>query len=142
MKIGAKALYWLAGLLEGEGYFGTINSWVKGKCYRYPRIGLSMVDRDVVEHVGQLWDVKVQTVKNGHGRLPIHRVYLIGSRAAELMKQLRPLMGNRRREMIDLTLEEYVQKGDPNERRRRWSQVAIKGRPRNSDGTFSEVARI
>lgn len=47
---------WLAGLLEGEGYFGTINSWVSGRCYRYPRIGVNMTDRDVIDRVATLWE--------------------------------------------------------------------------------------
>jgi hypothetical protein len=39
---------WLAGLLEGEGYFGLIPNKVKGKTYRYARVGVTMTDEDVI----------------------------------------------------------------------------------------------
>src|SRR5215472_89670 len=54
---------WLAGLLEGEGYFGTVTNWVARKGYRYPRVGIKMTDRDVIERVAAAWDIKIYTLK-------------------------------------------------------------------------------
>jgi hypothetical protein len=43
---------WLAGLLEGEGYFGMVNNRVNGKTYRYP-LGArrkAMIDAALAEY--------------------------------------------------------------------------------------------
>ena len=43
---------WLAGLLEGEGYFGLVPNKSGGKTYHYARLGVTMTDSDGVERGG------------------------------------------------------------------------------------------
>ena len=103
-------LGWLAGLLEGEGYFGIIRNHGKlngdrTKVYLYPRIGVSMTDRDVIERVARFWSGKVSVVKPaGVSKKTSYRTHLFGKRAVRMMRLLRPLMGERRRKQIDNTL--------------------------------------
>lgn len=126
---------WLAGLLEGEGYFGTVNNTVKGKVYRYPRVGVTMTDRDVIERVAALFGTSVYAVKPGpQSNLTSYRFTLVGSRAANLMEMLRPWMGGRRQGQIDAALAEYAEREPANELRRRWSARACSDRPRDAKG--------
>jgi hypothetical protein len=101
---------WLAGLLEGEGYFGVIRSHVGGKVYVYPRIGVTMTDRDVVQRAVTIMGAgKVHPVKPyGASRKPQYRLHISGRRAAEWMGCLRPWMGERRREQIDAALNHRI----------------------------------
>ena len=102
---------WLAGLLEGEGYF-VIKSFLKGdKTYRYANVGVQMTDLDVLEKVHDFTGVgHVRPVKNGEGHLGIKQVYqwYVSKHqdALDLMKTVRPLMGERRGERIDAILRE------------------------------------
>ncbi len=49
-------LLWLAGILEGEGYFHLYNNHASnGKTYQYARICLGMTDKDVIEKVCSMW---------------------------------------------------------------------------------------
>lgn len=101
-QIPSNDLAWLAGLLEGEGYFGTIRNHVGGKVYPYPRVGVTMTDRDVIARVAALWSVKVNVVRPyGVSKKTSYRVQIIGRRAAEMMLLLYAMMGTRRRAQID-----------------------------------------
>lgn len=94
----AMELYWLAGLLEGEG------SFVAGppSARRCPLVRLPMTDQDVVTHASRMlcravvpWDRK--------GEQPRKRVFnttIKGAAAVGLMRSLYPVMGTRRREQI------------------------------------------
>lgn len=135
MDLSEADVAWLAGLLEGEGYFGTINSRVAGRVYRYPRVGVTMSDQDVVQRVADLFGTRVTKVKPGpQSNLPTYRFTLVGSRAAEVMGRLRSWLGQRRRRQIDAALAEYAQREPANERRRRWSAEAAAARPRDALG--------
>ena len=95
-------LYWLAGLLEGEGCFTYSHG-------RYPSIQLSMTDLDIVERAADLLGV---TVGKARGKKFSHhkqqwRCHLYGLRAAEMMRLLRPLMGERRGERIGGILADW-----------------------------------
>ena len=128
-------LAWLAGLLEGEGYFGIIRSKSNGKTYRYARIGISMTDRDVVARVAALLDASVASVKpSGVSRLPQFRAVLVGQKAVTLMCAMYPLMGERRRRQIEKVLDFEKTRPDPNTARRRWSSDAARSRPRDERG--------
>lgn len=95
-------LYWLAGLLEGEG------SFVAGppSDRRCPLVRLPMTDEDVVTHAARMlcravvpWDRK--------GEQPRKRVFnttIKGTAAVTLMRSLYPVMGIRRREQISRAL--------------------------------------
>ncbi|NIK60774.1 LAGLIDADG family homing endonuclease [Kribbella shirazensis] len=125
MSRGEAGLAWLAGLLEGEGYFGTINSHVAGKIYRYPRVGVTMTDRDVVERVADMFGLKVTSIRpKPPSKLMQYRFTLTGARAAQLMVDLRPMLGVRRQSQIDAVLAEYSMAEDTAVRRARSNREA------------------
>ena len=78
---------WLAGLLEGEGYF-ALN---RGK---YPTITLSMTDEDIVVKAASLMGAKI----NRSGNLWI--AHINGAYAIQWMMTLYSLLGKRRRERV------------------------------------------
>jgi hypothetical protein len=100
-------LYWLAGLLEGEG------SFVAGppSSPNRPRIQISMTDQDVVERVAAFFGIQYIQVrrqgKEGQNWKTAYNVFLRGKRAIALMKILYPLMGKRRRKQIEHALASY-----------------------------------
>jgi hypothetical protein len=103
--------------------------------YRYPRISVGMVDRDVIERVAAIWGVSVQRHKPyGVSRQVQYRAWLSGERSLAVMRALYPLMGARRRAQIDAVLEHEAARGDPNEARRAWSSEAMSRRERDERG--------
>jgi hypothetical protein len=103
-------LAWLAGLLEGEGSFWMLTSHVGGKRYRYPKIVVSMTDRDIIERVAHLFGRSVYDVPPSRGhpnRLPAFRAQISGAAAAQWMRDLYPWLGRRRQGKIDEVLAEY-----------------------------------
>jgi hypothetical protein len=99
--------YWLAGLLEGEGAFMRITERPE---YWRPVLSLQMTDRDVVARVAAIWGVAV--VSGGKPRFEHYKPTFIakisGSRGADWMLYLRPLMGERRQGQIDMALDGWV----------------------------------
>lgn len=92
-------LHWLAGLLEGEGYFlkpppSSPNN---------PRLGLQMTDLDTVERAKLLMSSqKIYSPKKRKAHWKdVFQTHLSGAPAIALMKQLYPLMGSRRRQRLD-----------------------------------------
>ena len=100
-----KDLYWLAGLIEGEGCY----TWLK-RVYK-PQVIISMCDQDVIEKAAQLMGTSVVSVyppshrKRGHS--PQWHAKVTGQRAIYLMQALYPLMGKRRKARIDELYEMY-----------------------------------
>src|SRR5215208_4435928 len=128
---------WLAGRLEGEGYFGTITNRVGGYAYRYARVGVSMTDADVVDRVAALWEASVHEVKpSGVSKKVTYRCLLVGTRAVHWMERLYPFMGERRRAQIDAALHEWREREDTATRRRRACSLAASRRQKRPDGTF------
>jgi len=86
-------IHWLAGLLEGEGYFGRIHSVV---------VRLRMTDNDVVAQAAEVMNTKVGgPYKPGaKGKKAIYVAALYGSQAAQWMMTLYSLMGKRNRDRI------------------------------------------
>ena len=78
---------WLAGLLEGEGWFSVSQK-------RYPLIGLYMTDEDIVAKVASIWNKSINKRSNGW-RTQINGPYAVG-----WMMTLYPFLGKRRRERI------------------------------------------
>lgn len=103
-------LDWVAGLLEGEGSFmaGPPSS------PNLPVISCQMTDQDVLARLakclGGATMVPVKASKPHHK--PSWRVIVKGARAREVMSELHPLMGERRKGQIDKALASY----DPNRR--------------------------
>ena len=115
MPLGVSDAAWLAGILEGEGSF--MMSVSRG-C-RYPCVTVNMTDRDIIERVTVLLGCSVYVIPNRRiDRKQSYRATVQGSRAAEIMTQLRPWMGLRRGAKIDEILKEYGEI-EPTEVRRR-----------------------
>jgi len=94
---------WLAGLLEGEGYFSF--SLRKTTGAKYPCITLSMTDEDVVRKAASVMGTGVterypETWK-AKGWSKQWRTRAYGEKALEILTQIRPYMGNRRGSVID-----------------------------------------
>ncbi|CAN5263573.1 hypothetical protein BH18CHL2_BH18CHL2_09310 [soil metagenome] len=101
-----RGLEWLAGLLEGEGWFRASGT----PPLLYPLIGVQMTDRDVVDHAARLMgSERVYEDSSGvkRGWKVMHVATLGGGRAAALMRVLRPVMGERRGRAIDASLAAY-----------------------------------
>jgi hypothetical protein len=98
-------LLWLAGLLEGEGCFDLYNYRSSTSRSPYARVRLSMTDEDVVQRVADLWDKNVRSYPpRGTGTKMVYTTALMGADAADLLRKLRPFMGERRTERIDAIL--------------------------------------
>lgn len=91
-----KDIFWLAGLLEGEGHF---MSDPKGSL---ARIKLEMTDKDVIEHAAELMGIR--NVGAARKSNPKHNTtyyfYVCGAKAAGWMMTIFSLMGKRRRRTI------------------------------------------
>jgi hypothetical protein len=102
-----KELYWLAGLLEGEGSFSPGPPSAPNSA----RISLTMTDADVVARVAVLWGVAYHEVRQERcremGWKPNFYVHLRGKPAVRLMQRLLPLMGQRRQSQIERALASH-----------------------------------
>lgn len=110
-EVNERDLYWVAGLLEGEG------SFMKGppSSPGLPAIQMTMIDRDVVVRAAGILGCGVTTVRPrcAHWK-ESYTLRMKGSRAVEWMRALRPLVGERRRWQIDRAIASY----DPRSNRR------------------------
>jgi hypothetical protein len=117
-------ILWLAGLLEGEGWFGTRYPPKKEgarKGYRGLSIGIGMTDRDVLEHAHRLMQgpgttrVYINTNNGGRkgqmrgGYKTIYGFRVNGVAAAGWMMILYPFLGTRRQLKIQDSLHEWRQ---------------------------------
>jgi hypothetical protein len=97
-----KKLYWLAGLLEGEGSFGFYNGG--------PMIQLKMNDLDVIQKAHKVLGCTSNVVTVSRPA-PEHNVgykaIVQGSRAIGWMFTVYPLMGKRRQEQISKAITEW-----------------------------------
>jgi hypothetical protein len=86
---------WLAGLLEGEGYFGVYRG-------SRPVVEVKMVDRDVVQRVGELLGNPVPVaIPAANERCQVqYRARVRGKGAEVVMRDLLPHMGKRRASRI------------------------------------------
>ena len=98
-----KDIAWLAGLYEGEGWFGgAISKGVRyKKPYWYPCIRIVSTDQDIMKRVSILIDRPV----NGpymakKSTKPYWQVTTVCSRAIGLAMMLYPLLGNRRQARV------------------------------------------
>lgn len=140
---GELDLAWMAGILEGEGYFGSIFNAVGGKRYKYPRIGVNMTDRDVVDKIADIWGCAVGVLPpTGRAKKVQYRAVIVGARAAFWMDKLFPWMGERRRSQIDCAMRAFCAKEPANKLRREWSMKAVVGRKRNQTGTFKPTPAL
>lgn len=99
-----RSIAWLAGLLEGEGSFTEARG--------YPDISVTMCDKDVLEHAAAIMGISAIWPANPaigaeRGWSPAFQIGVTGAGAAEWMRRLRPLMGQRRTVEIDRALTAY-----------------------------------
>lgn len=103
-------IVWVAGLLEGEAWFGANRAT--------PVISLSMLDEDVVSRASQVLGAsRVLTYEQNDCRRPVHRACVRGGKAAGWMMTLYPLMGYRRQEQIRDALATWRQAAVANGRK-------------------------
>src|SRR5690606_2397730 len=89
MITDVRELYWLAGLVEGEGTADLHSG-------KYPRLRVSMSDADVVGRVAGLFGTEARCSLPNRGYKPMWHARIQGQPAADLIRQLLPLMGARR----------------------------------------------
>lgn len=106
--------YWLAGLLEGEAYFG-LNATSKHSLS--PFIEMNSVDFEVIERVHRLYARRYGVSVNIHtrpprrpGHRPQYHIACFGSGARAIVVDIEPLMSQRRRERIAALLGSAVQR--------------------------------
>lgn len=103
-----KDMYWLAGLLEGEGSF--LKAAPSARSSTQIVISLQMTDRDIIEKVADLFGtscVKGSAPLKSHWK-QCYTTRVKGSKAAEIMRLLYPFMGERRKRQIEEALKNYV----------------------------------
>ena len=102
--MNTKDKYWLAGLLEGEGSFMVGPPSDK----HIPVVSLQMTDQDVVQRVADLFGVTIYyKSSNNVKHKDCWTTRLKGQRAVEVMKEILPLMGQRRQSQIKRAVESY-----------------------------------
>lgn len=105
-EITEKELFWLAGLLEGEGSF-MVGPPSKPNL---PVISLEMVDKDIIHRVSKLLNKDYSSLKSRNIKWKeTYRICLYGKNAVELMKLLYPLMGQRRKNQIRRAIDSYIE---------------------------------
>ncbi len=131
-------LVWLAGLLEGEGYFAPGPPSIPD----HPVIQLCMTDRDIIERVANLWGTNyIGEANRGEGWNTAYRIFKRGYPAVELMLELYPLMGERRKQQIEKAVRSASLRGKGDWKRRIWPKDEAKIRSYREKGlTFSEIA--
>jgi hypothetical protein len=100
----SRELFWLAGVLEGEGSFCRGPPSQPGS----PILQVAMTDADVMERIGQMFGRAVLRIRPRQAHW--HVTYLVrvqGAPAVAWMRLLRPLMGKRRQLQIDRAVESY-----------------------------------
>jgi predicted aconitase len=97
-----KELFWLAGILEGEGCFSN-----RSDRYCSPNIQLVMTDMDVVIRAAKAMGSHkvIEIGKPTVSGKRLYRTNVYGSTALDLMKALFPIMGQRRSVKIAEILE-------------------------------------
>lgn len=108
--ITSAELHWLAGLLEGEGSFDWQCRKNENRHGR-PRIQLASTDKDIAERVAGYFGRRINGPYGAYGgqlnKKPIYKVLVSGPRAAGLMMTLWALLGERRRQQINVVLRRW-----------------------------------
>lgn len=109
---------WLAGLLEGEGYFGVFEKRsTTGLMYPALRLQLNMTDEDIVRRayaIAGVGGVRGPLIPNQKNRKPVWS-WTVHRRddVAQVLGLIRPWMGQRRGARIDEALAAYERSGRP-----------------------------
>ncbi len=98
-------VYWLAGLLEGEGSFLAPVPSAPNR----PIISLQMTDLDIMDRVAVFFNTKVyRSKKQKEHHKQSYFLHIRGKKAVEWMKKLFPLMGKRRQSQIMKAIALYI----------------------------------
>lgn len=132
--ISTSDLYWLSGLLEGEGCF----RYVANSGYVYPKVILKMTDLDVVEKAAGFLGSKIHKdyLKPTENHKQAYVTTLTGAKAAGWMMTLYSLMGDRRRSKIYQILSKW--KEDRGGRPASLLNVCLRGHQYTSDNTYMD----
>lgn len=97
--------YWVAGILEGEGSFQTPPPSEPN----IVRVTLQMTDEDIVKRVKRILNCGsvCKCAPRNENWSETWRLTIKGNPALELMKSLKPLMGERRTDRIDEVLKSH-----------------------------------
>jgi hypothetical protein len=104
--ITQRDLYWLAGLIEGEGCFhGSDGNGGQ------TTISINMTDRDVIERAAAIFGatekISQRSTIGRLGKKPIFCIRVNGTRAVGWMMTLYSLMGARRKQKIRVVLDAW-----------------------------------
>lgn len=101
MLLSETDVAWVAGLLEGEGYFG-----LRKTPNRALRITCDMSDLDIIQKLHRLCGGNISSTKIRRDRKPIYPWALtVREDVVALCKLIYPHMGLRRRETIDTMIQ-------------------------------------
>jgi len=125
-------IYWVAGYLEGEGYFG----YGKANGHRSKsltfKISVGSTDRDVVEKASRILSGIVRLhsngngIRNGYAKKQVYDFTIHGSKAIQWMMTIYPLMSIRRKARIKETIlawKSYTSSRDVTKVMKKSSQV-------------------
>ena len=99
-----KEIYYIAGLLEGEGSFCAQTN---NHGYRYISIKVKMTDYDIIKWVADKWEVNIYKEEfENHWKTAYIAQLRRKKECLELMNMILPLMGERRQGRIKEILEE------------------------------------
>lgn len=105
MELQEKELYWLAGILEGEGSF--IPQREKYPC----QISIQMSDEDIIAKIANIFNVSYHSYypqkSIDKGWKKVYSTTLRGFKSIELMRKLQPLMGIRRSNKIQECIDSF-----------------------------------
>lgn len=99
MMLAMRDLYWLAGLMEGEGSFMVVRQMTRGRATYRPTMVVAMTDFEPVERVSQITESKIYRYFAKSGKC-VYRVQACGRKAMEWMQTLYSLMSPRRQSQI------------------------------------------
>lgn len=108
MNRDIKEIYWLAGILEGEGSFCIARD---SKYPKQRRFSISVVstDRDVIERSSTILCgyERVSGCSSNVGYKQVYQIHLTGKEAIAWMMTLYPLMSKRRKAKIKEVITEW-----------------------------------
>ena len=113
--MASESVAWLAGLLEGEGYFAVRSSHESSRPESWRpslHVRLKMTDKDVVERAlsvigNSTMHVGMDTRPNEPNCKPVYYVSWGGQEAEKLMQAILPYMGKRRAAKIQECLDTH-----------------------------------
>lgn len=112
-NIGQNDLYWIAGLIEGEGCFYFRRRKIVGKLtkYRYKYTALitvGMTDKDIIQKLAFFWGTTVRMQRSQiANNKPYYVTVIHGKQAISWMMTLYSLMGKRRKAKIKDIINEW-----------------------------------